>query len=125
MNTETLIKVVAMLDARIDKLYYKVMPEIFNDQDSLPWEYNKASGGVSALMEFRDELQKAIDAEVAAMDEHEPADYDPIDHDYDADDEYLFKSYDEYERYIEEHIEPVNNSCKEWHDKLEESKGEE
>lgn len=45
----------------------------------------------------------------ACLDHHEPSDYDD---NYD----------DEYNRYIEEHIEPVNNSCKEWHNKLEESK---
>ena len=67
MDKETLIKVVAMLDARVAKMYYEDMTQIQNDSDSLPWEYDKLAGGVSALMDFSEELQLAIDADIASM----------------------------------------------------------
>ena len=67
MDIGTLMDVVAMLETRINKLYWEVLPEIQNDEDSLPWEYDNASGAVQALMDFRDHLQLAIDSAVASI----------------------------------------------------------
>ena len=67
MNTGTLIDVVAMLDARINKLYYYDKPELANDSNALPWEHDELSGAILELMRFRDDLQLAIDADVARL----------------------------------------------------------
>jgi len=67
MDTETLIKVVAMIDARVNKLYWDVLPKVSSDADALPWEYDNVSGAISELMDLSERLQIAIDADVASM----------------------------------------------------------
>jgi hypothetical protein len=67
MDTGTLIKVVAMIDARINQIYYGVMPELADNPDTLPWEYENAAGALSELMDLSERLQNAIDADVSAM----------------------------------------------------------
>jgi hypothetical protein len=67
MKTGTLIDVVAMLDARINKLYYYDKPELANDSNALPWEHDELSGAILELMKFRDYLQEYIEAEVSKI----------------------------------------------------------
>jgi hypothetical protein len=67
MDTQTLIDVVAMIDARINQIYYGVMPEMADNPDTLPWEYENKAGALSELMKFRDHLQNGIDSAVSAM----------------------------------------------------------
>ena len=67
MDKGTLIKVVAMIDARVNELYWNVLPEINNDSNALPWEYANISGAISELMDLSERLQIAIDIDVAAM----------------------------------------------------------
>jgi hypothetical protein len=62
MDTKTLIKVVAMLDAR-----YQEAETFLEDNDLDQLDFNYVEGSKFALAEFRDHLQKAIDAELAAM----------------------------------------------------------
>ena len=64
MDTETVLKIISMLDNRIDKMYYKVMPEIDLDSVALPWEYDNMRGAISELMDFRDHLQSHIESQV-------------------------------------------------------------
>jgi hypothetical protein len=67
MDKGTLIKVVAMIDARVNELYWDTLPKISNDPDALPWEHANTSGAISELMDLSERLQIAIDIDVAAM----------------------------------------------------------
>jgi hypothetical protein len=69
MDTKTLMDVVAMLDARINKMYYQDKPELANDDNALPWELDQLSGAILELMNFRDHLQIAIDADIASIEQ--------------------------------------------------------
>jgi hypothetical protein len=64
MDKGTLIKVVAMLDARI-KDTQKVLEDTLDVMDHSDYCYMK--GYEFALLEVSNHLQKAIDADVAAM----------------------------------------------------------
>ncbi len=64
MDTNTLINVVAMLDARI-KDTQTYLEDPLNVIDHSDYSYGK--GCEFALLEVRDELQKAIDAAIASM----------------------------------------------------------
>jgi RNA processing factor Prp31 len=64
MDTETVLKIIAMLDNRINNIYYGVMPELADNPDTLPWQYEKCAGAVSELMDFRDHLQSYIESQV-------------------------------------------------------------
>jgi hypothetical protein len=64
MDTETVLKIISMLDNRIDKMYYKDMPEIANNSEALPWEHDNIRGAISELMDFRDHLQSHIESQV-------------------------------------------------------------
>jgi hypothetical protein len=64
MDTETVLKIIAMLDNRINNMYYGVMPELADNSDILPWQYENMSGAISGLMDFRDHLQSYIESQV-------------------------------------------------------------
>lgn len=62
MDKGTLIKVVAMIDSRLAEITTMLESDTLN-ADNIRF----LSGGYSALEIFGEELQKAIDADVAAM----------------------------------------------------------
>lgn len=62
MDTETVLKIIAMLEHEAEKIYWTEMKS--NDDDLFPHSYHESVGAFMALSRFAEHLQEYIESQV-------------------------------------------------------------
>lgn len=68
MDTDTVLKIIAMLEREAERIYWTDMKtSLLGPDPAFPNAYHEHVGAFKALAEFADHLQKYIDAQLNAL----------------------------------------------------------